>query len=409
MRSTVVAVLLVLGVSSLTHAATAPGFRTELVGTTPMFVTSLDLDSRGNIYYSLAGGEIYRMSPLGIGSRITTLATEWEGNAGLLGLALLDDSTAVVHYTTIGRGSHRISRIDLMTGAEKVVLDMASDPDVPGRSVPTEHHGGNPVVAPDGSVFFGIGDFGGFLPASLPNWIAGKIWRLQPNGRLDMWAYGLRNPFDLAWDPVLERVVVPDNGPTAGDELNVVPMGSNLGWPFTFGVHPPVDRDLAPVYVFEETVAPTGFLLLNGANPLLRRGYLMGAFSTRAIYYLPDITQRPIPDPVALFDEFSGGPIIDVAQNDDGTIYFATGNGIYRLHVPSRGDCNGDDELDSRDLGALALELADGSSQSMVDAPGGSYAGSWACDTNADSLIDAADYTALSRLVGGRSRAVRRK
>lgn len=386
-----------------------PGFRTELIATTPMFITSIDIDSRGTIYYSLAGGSIYRMSPLGIGSLVTTVPTEWEGNAGLLGVALLDDSTAAVHYTTVGRGSHRISHINLATGRERVVLDLASDPDVPGRSVPTEHHGGNLTVAPDGSVFFGIGDFGGFLPASLPHWIAGKIWRLHPNGKLDQWARGLRNPFDLAWDPVLERVIVPDNGPTAGDEVNIVPMGGNCGWPFTVGAQPVFAGDIEPAYVFEETVAPTGFLRLGGANPLLRRGYLMGAFSTKAIYYFPDITRQPIPDPVTLFDKFPGGAIIDIAETDDGTIYFATGNGIYRLHLPARGDCNGDDELDSRDLVALTLELADGLSQAVFDAPGGAYAGSWACDANADSLIDAADYSALARLVGGRSRAVRRK
>lgn len=386
-----------------------PGFRAELVGTTSMFITSIDVDSQNNIYYSLAGGGLYRMSPAGKSTLVATLPTAWEGNAGLLGVALVDDATAVVHYTTVGRGYHRISQIDLATGRERILLDLASDPDVPGREVPTEHHGGNLLIAPDKSIFFGIGDFGGFLPASLPQWIAGKIWRLRPDGKLEQWALGVRNPFDIAWDPVLQRVIVPDNGPTGGDELNVVPSGANCGWPFTYGTQPSFSGDVAPAYVFHETVAPTGFLRLSGANPLLRRGYLMGAFVTKAIYYFPDFAQRPVRDPITLFDEFSGGVIIDVAQSKDGTIYFSTGSGIFRLHLPPRGDCNGDDELDYRDLGALSLELADGSSKATVDAPNGTYPGSWGCDANADTLVDGEDISALANLIGGRTRAVRRK
>jgi len=381
-----------------------PGFRAELVGATPMFITSIAIDSHDNIYYSLAGGQLQRLGPDGKSTLVATLPTAWEGNAGLLGVALLDDTSAVVHYTTPGRGYHRISRINLATGAERILLDLASDPDVPGREVPTEHHGGNLIVAPDRSVFFGIGDFGGFLPASLPQWIAGKIWRLTPDGKLQMWALGVRNPFDIAWDPDLQRVIVPDNGPTAGDEVNIVPSGGNCGWPFTFGTQPSFEGDVVPAYVFDDTVAPTGLLRLSGANPLLHHGYLLGAFVTKAIYYFPDFSGRPIP----LFEQFAGGVIIDVAESRDGTIYFATGNGIWRLHLPPRGDCNGDGEIDSRDLAALSLELADGSSpKPAVDAPAGAYAGSWGCDVNADDIVDGADYVALAKIVGGRPRAVR--
>jgi hypothetical protein len=383
-----------------------PGFRAELIGVTQQFITSIDIDSRGNIYYSLAGGGLYRMSPdTGVSTLVVNLPTEWEGNAGLLGVALLDDDIAVVHYTTPGRGYHRISRIELSSGHERILYNLSSDPDVEGRSVSTEHHGGNLVVAPDGTVYFGIGDFGGFLPASLPRWIAGKIWRMRPNGELDVWAFGLRNPFDVAFDPETQSVIAPDNGPTAGDEINIVPRGGNCGWPFTVGRQPSFEGDVPPAYVFESTVAPTGILRLAGSNSLLRRGYLVGAFVTKAIYFFPDLTR----DPVALFENFDGGAVIDVAQSRDGTIFFATGTGIYRLRLPPRGDCNGDDELDSRDLTALTHELADGSPESVLSAPNGAFAGSWGCDVNADNLVDAADYSALARLVGGRPRAVRRR
>src|SRR5206468_3722828 len=76
----------------------------------------------------------------------------------------------------------------------------ADDPDVPERGVPAEHHGGNPAVAPDGSVFVGIGDFNdGFLAPDV-RWVAGKIWRVHPDGTAELFAHGFRNPFDMAWD-----------------------------------------------------------------------------------------------------------------------------------------------------------------------------------------------------------------
>lgn len=393
--------------ATASQAAVLPGFRAEKVGGTSGFVTSLNLDSRGNIYYSVADGRLFRMTPGGAATLVATLPTIWEGNAGLLGMALLDDATAVVHYTTPGRGYHRVSKVDTTTGREAVLLHMSSDPEVEGRSVSTEHHGGNLIVAPDGSIFFGIGDFGGYLPASLPQWIAGKVWRLTPDGSLRMWAYGLRNPYDLAWDPVLQRVVVSDNGPEGGDELNVMAEGSNGGWPFTVGTHEPIAGHVTPSYVFPDTVAPTGLLRVSGKNGLIRRGYLIGSFVTKAIYYFPDITRVTVP--VAVVQNFSGGFVIDVAEGSDGTIYFATGDAVYRLHVPARGDCNGDEQVDSRDLQALEQELGERSSQPMLDAAGGAHAGSWGCDANADSLIDGADRLAILKMVGGRSRAVRRR
>ena len=55
-------------------------------------------------------------------------------------------------------------------------------------------------------------------------------------------------------------------------------------------------------------------------------------------------------------------------------------------------------------------EIDDGAPQvhPMSEAQAGTYPGSWGCDANADGLIDAADLDALSSLLHGRRRAVRR-
>jgi len=73
-----------------------------------------------------------------------------------------------------------------------------------------------------------------------------------------------------------------------------------------------------------------------------------------------------------------------------------------------RGDCNGDGVVDWFDLSALALELADGNPEAVMDAPAGSFGGSWGCDVNGDGVIDSEDSAALAAIVRGRGRVVRK-
>jgi hypothetical protein len=56
----------------------------------------------------------------------------------------------------------------------------------------------------------------------------------------------------------------------------------------------------------------------------------------------------------------------------------------------------------------MFYEIGDGDAHAMITAQDGNYAGSWGCDANADSLIDADDLGALVRMIHARRRAVRR-
>lgn len=412
--------LLVLLFSTTAGAATLPGFRVETLARADGFVSSVTSDSHGTIYFTTTDGAIHRVDG-SEATRITSLPTRAGGNGGLLGMALLDDRTAVVHYTiwddTPG-GQQQvlddvISRVDLSDGPnggdEAVMHTFVCDIHQRANGASSEHHGGNVTVAPDGSVFVGIGEYGGRAIAQKPEWNGGKIWRIDAEGTATQWALGMRNPYDLAWDPELGRIVVADNGADGGDEIHIINDGDNCGWPETYGNHPPMPGAVEPAYVFQQTVAPTGMVRLDGTNPMLRSGYLVGAFVTKAIYYFPSMT-APIDDPIAIVDDFDEF-IIDVTQTPNGDIIFATagqtGTSIRRLRVPFRGDCNGDGATDHHDVLPLIREINDGPPQRhpTVDAQGGSYAGSWGCDANADGLIDARDLDALSSLLVGRRRA----
>ena len=57
--------------------------------------------------------------------------------------------------------------------------------------------------------------------------------RERARAEAEQYARGVRNPYDLAWDPELQRLVIADNGPTAGDELHIIRKDDNCGWPMT--------------------------------------------------------------------------------------------------------------------------------------------------------------------------------
>ena len=397
--------LVLIGVLAAGRAvgAALPGFGVRLVGAAAGFASSVAVDSRGVLYYTTTRGDLFRLGDGGQSLRIGHVTTDFIGNSGLLGMALRDDRTAIVHYTTPMQIADVVASIDLETGAETVIHAFNADIDMPSRGSSPEHHGGNPTVAADGSIFVGIGDYGGFLVATLPDWNGGKVWRIFPDGSVQQFARGFRNPYDLAWDAANQRLIVPDNGDVADDEINIVHLGDDCGWPHTMGNGPLIDGTMPPVYVFPNIVAPTGFTALGGRNPILRHGYLLGTFVAKAIYYIDDVDH---PHPIPLINGETG-PIIDVTEAPNGQIYFCTGNAIYELTVPLRGDCNGDGRVDVADLEALAHELADGGGEAFTNAQNGAFAGSWGCDVNGDGLIDKADLAALIAIVKPRVRAVR--
>lgn len=390
-----------------------PGFRVELVAPVPGFASSVVTDSKGTIYCTTTDGWIHRIDGA-TAVPLVAMPTKAGGNGGLLGMALLDDATAVVHYTTwitTSAGERVrddvIATVDLPTGGQQVVKVFPGDIGFPDRGVSNEHHGGNPTIGPDGAIFVGIGEYGTHWMSQDREWNGGKIWRIDRAGSASQFAIGMRNPYDLAWDPELERIVVADNGPDAGDEMHVLGNGDNAGWPRTFGNQPPFAGAVPPVYVFPNTVAPTGLHRLAGAVPMLRRGYLLGTFVNRAVYYFPDFTRTPI-----ALATFLSGFVIDVTESPAGAVYLATawgsGSQILRLRPPGRGDCNGDGLTDWRDVLPSVHEIDDGGVHPMIDAQDGAHAGTWGCDANANGLIDDGDLDALVKLISSRRRAVRR-
>jgi glucose/arabinose dehydrogenase len=123
-----------------------------------------------------------------------------------------------------------------------LILDL---PATPGPN----HDGGIITFGPDGKLYVVIGDLNrnGQLqnnPAGDPPDDTGVILRLNADGSVPAdnpfsapggsaakyYAYGIRNSFGMAFDPVTQKLWMTENGPGSFDEINQVEPGLNSGW-----------------------------------------------------------------------------------------------------------------------------------------------------------------------------------
>ena len=199
---------------------------------------------------------------------------------GMLGIAIMKGSTnpprVYLYFTQalkdgddVANGTvplgNRLYRYNLVDGklvSPKLLLDL---PTLPGSA----HNGGKVLVGPDGFVYLTIGDLNR-SNANMSNSTITKVQNhaegLEPDGRagilripenestasrgiiglhhpLDKYfAYGLRNSFTIAFDPITGRLWDAENGPEYGDEINLVQPGFNSGWNKVQGIWIPKEN-----------------------------------------------------------------------------------------------------------------------------------------------------------------------
>ncbi len=117
------------------------------------------------------------------------------------------------------------------------------------------HNGGGLAFNPiDGHLYQGVGDDSQFLVAQDGQSVLGKLLRLDVSSLveahtplqmhrfldaqalvpIDIWAYGLRNPWRFAIDPVRGHIYIGDVGDRSWEEVDIIPGGApgyNFGWP----------------------------------------------------------------------------------------------------------------------------------------------------------------------------------
>ncbi|WP_373548099.1 PQQ-dependent sugar dehydrogenase [Haliscomenobacter sp.] len=156
------------------------------------------------------------------------------------------------------------------------------------------HYGGGMIFGPDGKLYISIGErlFTEKDEPALPfaqnvQDKRGKIYRINSDGSIPsdnpnfgagatpgLYAMGIRATQGLAHDPISHKIWFSEHGTQQGDEINVLKAGANYGWPiktsgkYRFeGYTPPKLKDstyTAPVWFWQQTVAPTGLTFYTG-------------------------------------------------------------------------------------------------------------------------------------------------
>ena len=208
----------------------------------------------------LPGGDVlvsardsFQVSRLNVSTGTLTLAgtvpgvvsnVSQAGEAGLLGLAVAStfasNRLVYVYYSTAND-----NRVGVMTyDTSKPRGQQLSTPRVLVSGIPhgVHHNGGRLGFGPDGYLYATTGESGNSSLAQDKSSLGGKILRMTTSGQPApgnpfgslVYTYGHRNVQGIAWDSA-GRLWASEFGDKKADELNLIQVGHNYGWPATQG------------------------------------------------------------------------------------------------------------------------------------------------------------------------------
>ena len=246
-----------------------PNLRAELISGGMSFPTSMAFLDNNNILVLEKEGAV-RLITNGVmqDSPVLQVTTDSKNERGLLGIAISGSNgnatfsptggqpaTVFLYYTEQGEEELRNRVYKYQWNGQSLVnpallLDLPAGPG-------TNHQGGKMVVGPDGYLYVVIGELqreGQLqnIENGPPPDDSGVIFRINPedgsaapdnpfqdDAANRYFAYGVRNSFGLAFDPVTGVLWDTENGEDSYDEINIVDPGFNSGWKTVMG---PISR-----------------------------------------------------------------------------------------------------------------------------------------------------------------------
>lgn len=341
------------------------------------FSSALDLQNAGDgsnrIFVVERGGSI-KVFPnqqnvsaaktfLNISDRITS-----GGETGLLGLAFHPDyknnGYFYVNYTASNPLRTVISRFKVST-SNPDSADKNSELILLTYDQPfSNHNGGCLAFGPDGYLYISSGDGGsGGDPlnnAQKVTTLLGKILRIDVNNpqpplnygipsdnpfvdstnvnvRKEIYAWGLRNPWRMSFDPVTGWLWAADVGQGEWEEIDIIKNGKNYGWRCYEGTHPYNTSGCngtyeLPVWEYPHSLglSVTGGYVYRGNNvPALKGKYIYGDYVSARVWALEYDGINPT---VNTLITTAPGSITSFGVDEQSELYLVSFNGkIYRF------------------------------------------------------------------------------
>jgi glucose/arabinose dehydrogenase len=301
-----------------------------------------------------------------------------ENEEGLLGLAFhpkfSENGHFFVYYTTTELP--HVSVLSRFTASGPEHSAASGDSEVELLRIPQpfwNHNGGTVLFGPDGYLYVALGDGGRAHDPlqsgqDLSNWL-GSILRIdvdstggnQPYGipadnpfvdragaLPEIYAYGVRNIWRMAFDPQTNKLWAADVGQDEWEEINLIDKGGNYGWSlregahrFTRGQSPGSDyrSDLIdPIAEYPHTEdwgkSITGGAVYRGSQtPLLQGYYVYGDYVSGRLWALKyDHQEQRVLENREI--RWQNLPVFTFGTREDGELLMSTmmtGGRIYRF------------------------------------------------------------------------------
>lgn len=318
---------------------------------------------------------------LDISGRVTS-----GGETGLLGMAFHPgfpgDPRVYVSYTATV-GAQLVSRLSVFTSNDNgATLDAASETILLEVNQPeANHNGGHVVFGPDGYLYLGFGDGGGggdmhgmIGNGQDPDTLLGKMLRIDVDSTespygipidnpyaanahcgnsggtgtapcAEVYAWGLRNPWQFSFDRSGGALWIGDVGQGAWEEVDRIGAPANLGWRCREGAHVynadcgPANDLTDPVaeYPHNPEIAITGGFVYRGSRyPALVGQYVCADYGSGRLFHFDAATSANATLEMSAAGSSGLSPSA-FAEGVDGELYlldFASG-GMYALEATS--------------------------------------------------------------------------
>lgn len=311
---------------------------------------------------------------LNLKAKVSQWSSPGANEQGLLGLAMHPDfknnGEFFVSYTAREDDRTVISRFRVSKDnpnqadpqSEEVLLEVAQ---------PFKNHNGGPIeFGPDGFLYIGLGD-GGFRNDPQANGqnlstLLGTILRIDVNqtdgerkygipadnpfvnvadARPEIYAYGIRNPWRIAFDKQSGLLWIGDVGQELWEEVNVIQKGGNYGWSLREGTQafgnrqadPALADPIDPVWEYDHGVGKSitgGRVYGSQRVPELAGKYIYADYVSGSVWALSydAATGKATRNEQVIA---SGIPVLGFGEDPSGEIYYmidsAQGECIYRF------------------------------------------------------------------------------